>query len=91
MVEKLSLSKYQGYIEHVLEPEFIDVSEMYEEEKEIKTEEDLDPLSIINHDYSETNSTVVEILKQTPVDNDCEIKIEIVEDLDFVTESSVLS
>ena len=57
----------------------------------IKTEDSLDPLSIINHDYSETNSTVVEILKQTPVDNDCEIKIEIVEDLDFVTESSVLS
>ena len=46
--EKLAFSKYRGYLEHVQEPEFIEVSERYEEEKEIKTEEDIDPLSIID-------------------------------------------
>ena len=85
------MSKYQGYLEHVQEHEFIEVSEMYEEDKEIKTEEGVDPLSIINHDDIDTNTTNVDILKQNSVDNDCETKIEIVEELALKTESSDLS
>ena len=37
------------------EPVFIEVAEMYEEDKEIKTELEIDPLSIINYDDSETS------------------------------------
>jgi len=58
MVEKLALSKYQGYLGHVQEPEFI---EMYGDEKEIKTEEDIDPLSIITYDNREHKTTMVEM------------------------------
>ena len=88
MVQKLSLSKY---LEHMQEPEFIEVSEMYDEDKEIKTEEVSDPLSIKDYDDIDTNTAKVDILKQNSVDNDCETKIEIVEELALKTESSDLS
>jgi len=88
MVEKLSLSKYQDYLEHVQEPEFIEVSEMCEVDKEIKTEEDIDPLLIIHYDDSENNTTMVDIKKRKTVNSDCETKIEQDEDFVLKTESS---
>ena len=88
MVEKLSISKYQGYLEHVQEPEFIEVSEMYEVDKEIKPELDIDPLSVINYDDTENNTTMVDMNKRTTVNSDCETKIEKEEDFVLKTESS---
>ena len=82
MVEKLPISKYQGYLQNVQEPEFIEVSEMYEVDKEIKPELDIDPLSVINYDDTENNTTV---------NSDFETKIEKEEDSDLKTESSDLS
>ena len=102
MVEKLSLSKYQGYLEQLQEPEFIEVSTMYDEEKEIKTEEGSDPLVIKDYYDSENNTTMVDKKKQKSVDSGGEIQIEIDEEVhqtkiefeeDFVlkTESSDLA
>ena len=91
MVEKLSVSKYKAYLEHVEEPEFIEVSEMHEVGERIKTEEGLDPLSIMNYDDSEYNATVVDMNTEISVSSHCENKIEIVEDLFLKTESSDLS
>jgi len=91
MVEKLSLGKYQDYLEHVQEPEFIEVAEMYEVDKEIKTEMDIDPLSIINNDNyddSENNTTMEDRKKRKTVNSDCETKIEQEEDFVLKTESS---
>ena len=82
MVQKLSLSKYQGYLQHVQEPEFIEISEMYEVDKEIKTELDIDPLSVINYDDTENNATLVDM------NSDFEFKIEKEEDFVLKTESS---
>ena len=76
MVEKLSISKYQDYLEHLQEPEFIEVSEMCEEYKEIKTELDIDPLAIITYDDNENNKTMVDIFKRKTVNRDRETKIE---------------
>ena len=70
---------------------FFEVSEMYDKDKEMKTEEGLDPLSIKDYDDIDTNTAKVDILKQNSVDNDCETKIEIVEELALKTESSDLS
>ena len=81
MVQKLPLSKYQGYLEHVQEPEFIEVSTMYDEEKEIKTEEGSDPLAIKSYYDSENNTTMVDKKKQKSVDSGGEIQIEIDEEV----------
>ena len=91
MVEKLSISKYQGYLEHVQEPEFIEISEMYEVDKEIKTELDIDPLSVINYDDTENNTTMVDMYKRNTMNSDFETKIEKEEDFVLKTESSDLS
>ena len=79
---------YQDNLEHVQEPELIEISKIYEKDKEIKTELDLDPLSIINFDYSENNTITVDIIKRTNVNSDCETKMEIVEDFVLKTEPS---
>ena len=63
------------------EPEFIEVSEMYDEEKEIKTEDGSDLLSFKDYDKSEKNTSNVEMKKQSSVDGDCGIKIEIDEEV----------
>ena len=91
IVEKLAISKNQDFIEYVLEPEFIEVSEMHEVDKEIKTEMDIDPLSIIDYYDSENNTTMVEINKGNAMNKDCEAKIEPDIDLVVKTEPSDIS
>ena len=76
---------------HVQDPEFIEVPEMNEEYKEIKTELDIDPISIINYDDSENNTTMVEINKGNAMNKDCEAKIEPDIDLVVKTEPSDIS
>ena len=65
----MSVSKHQGYLEEFQEPEFIEVSEMYDEDKEIKTEDGSDLLSIKDYDNSENNTTIVDMKKQESVDS----------------------
>ena len=78
---------FQGYLEPVQEPELIEVSEMYEKDKEIKTELDIDPLSVINYDDTENNATLVDMNKRKTMNSDFEFKIE-KEDFVLKTESS---
>ena len=54
-------SKYQDCLGQ--KPGFIEESEMYKVDKEIKTEEEIDPLSIIIYDDSETKIEIDLVMK----------------------------
>ena len=86
-VENPSPSKYQDFLEQ--DPDFIEVSEMYNGDKEIKTEMDIDPLSIIDYDDGVNNTTMVEMKEQNCLKNNIEPKIEI--DLVMKTETPDIS